>query len=361
MFTIFRYGCSHLGGQRPSLAACPRLLSVDTGHQALRPMDLGHAVGNFRHPRARIASYCRRGDQHKLQSEHDFLRCTAYHVSSRPRSRDLPLAPQVCHSQVLTTRPPLVPPQIFQRHLGVMTRLILGIALPGVGNGIERLEPLAPTPAAEGRMLRSALLRLRDGFAFVGITEAWSESVHAFHRHFMPSGSTVTDEELYGEGHYPSTTPPRNESRRLLVPAMMRYLETEYDILHSNEVAVDLRYDEKWFPEAWQREVLSKDADLVIFAHARLAFCRQFARFGPLSVRGVVHHVPLGSHAASPPAVCVKSLGPLVHGSPSEQKSWARHLLLEHWAGEVTMDIGYPPLNAVIESLAGEDVSRLEF
>ena len=281
MFTIFRYGCSHLGGQRPSLAACPRLLSVDTGHQALRPMDLGHAVGNFRHPRARIASYCRRGDQHKLQSEHDFLRCTAYHVSPRPRSRDHLLAPQVCHSQVLTTRPPLVPPQIFQRHLGVMTRLILGIALPGVGNGIERLEPLAPTPAAEGRMLRSALLRLRDGFAFVGITEAWSDSVHAFHRHFMPSGSTVIDDELYGEGHYPSTTPPRNGSRRLLVPATMRYLETEYDILHSNEVAVDLRYDEKWFPEAWQREVLSKDADLVIFAHARLAFCRQLRGLVP--------------------------------------------------------------------------------
>eukprot|EP00966_Prymnesium_polylepis_P167362 3869131-Prymnesium_polylepis.1 len=299
--TVFRYGCERLDTAHGS---CPRLLSTDVGHQPLETGELGHVVANFRHPRARIASFCRRGEGHSFRTHTEFTRCTSSHVR---------------HS-----------------HLGVMVRLILGIRLPGVGNGAERLAPLAPSLAAEGGLLRDALVRLRDGFAFVGLTEAWEESVRAFHQRFMPEGAAPRDNELWGEGHFP----PGVNISISDVPSGKVLLERHDDLLQSNKVEVELRYDRLWFADNEDRVALRSDPDLLIFAHARLAFCRWFA-----------------SHA-QPPAVCVKSLGALVEGTAQEQRAWARHLVLLHWGSNTSLDIGQPRLEAVIESLAGEDVSH---
>ena len=190
----------------------------------------------------------------------------------------------------------------------------------------------------------------------------------AFHALFMAGKSVNPHLELSGEGHWRSFLMFVNDTKETqhakgskdskdsgpggdpLLREHPVYLESEEAIWRSNEVDVDLRYDKHWFPDNWQREALATDPDLLVFAHARLAFCRQFGPSGPRELEHLRRTLP-------PPSVCIRSLGPLVDGTAEQQRAWAKHLLLTHWAGEA--NLVHPPLEAVLASLAGEDLTRI--
>ena len=208
--------------------------------------------------------------------------------------------------------------------------------LPGVGNGIE---PMTQPPLGEmAPVIRRALRVLRDGFAFVGLTEAWAESVFAFHARFMPDVAVAPEQELISEGHITVSAPAP--------PAASAFdtLEDAPSILNSNRVETEIAYDALWFPDADGRRVVEHDADLLVFAHARLAFCcaevRRQGAAGPASL----------------PTVCTVSLGAKVGGTVAEQRAWAAHLLSPAAWGGQSVDIIFPPREAVLASLAGENL-----
>ena len=157
---VRRYACDD-----SAAASCPRMWP-QTGHEPLAREQYGFVVGNFRHPRARMASFCRRHAHHELQSKEGMLRC---------------LADTLRH-----------------KHYGIVVRLLTGHRLPNVGNDNSPISQ--PSTAAQMAMLREALRVLRHGFAFVGLTEAWQASLQLFHERFLP-GVGVERTEIEGEGH----------------------------------------------------------------------------------------------------------------------------------------------------------------
>ena len=215
-------------------------------------------------------------------------------------------------------------------------RLQTNQPLPGLGNGNEPMT--RPPPSETAAHIRAALQVLRDGFAFVGLTEAWTESVSNFHAQFMPSVPIAPEQELLGEGHLPGSAPAPPTA-----PAFYT-LEDTSSILNSNRVETDLAYDALWFPHAEGRRVVEHDPDLLVFAHARLAFCcAEVRRLG-------------AAHPALLPTVCLVSLGSKVGVTAAEQRAWAAYLLSPAAWGNQSVDIRFPPREAVLESLAGEDL-----
>ena len=110
-----------------------------------------------------------------------------------------------------------------------------------------------------GTDVRSALRVLHDGFAFIGITEAWEESVAEFHGRFMPGAAAASDSELNGEGHTSGDGPPAPPHSR---SAGLDTLEDDYAIQNSNTVDVDMTCDHLWFPDVEERRVVERDPDL---------------------------------------------------------------------------------------------------
>jgi len=355
-------------------AKCPRMWNAEgemyLNHEPLKDSDLGHVIGNFRHPRARIASFCRHGGwtNQVLRNKTDMLECNDITISNR--------------------------------HLAVMTHIVLGNWLPGCGNGVEPMAKFANSTEQEGELLATALRRLHENFAFVGVTEAWDDSVRAFHALFMP-GLEVSALELEMQGFnneralvgpsnstsdgkegkdekskdHPAAqkdekTPKYDEKRGTAVNKEVttldakphqqfdghsegvEYLESAADQRNTNAVEVDLRYDQKWFPNPSQHEVLKKDPDLLLFAHARLIFCRMVHQLS-VSAEGPSS----GSSPPPLPEVCVRSLGALVEGTSDEQITWATHLVNERW--RATLDAGPYDSDAVIASLAGKDLTEI--
>ena len=342
---VRRYACDD-----SAAASCPRMWP-QTGHEPLTREQYGFVVGNFRHPRARMASFCRRHAHHELQSKEGMLRC---------------LADTLRH-----------------KHYGIVVRLLTGHRLPNVGNDNSPISQ--PSTAAQMAMLREALRVLRHGFAFVGLTEAWQASLQLFHERFLP-GVGVERTEIEGEGHVSPIVGTVGEGADGSSPAkgVPGLLESQYAIVRrrrldpsrrpashacaprapappprvcacgrvakpprrcsqsqSNTVYTDLLYDQHWFPAAAERSVVESDPDLVVFAYARLAFCCRVHESG-----------------AELPTPCFRSLGAKVVGSRSEQRAWASHLLHGAWAN-ATVFLDSPPIPAVLASLAGEDLSPI--
>ena len=80
---VGRYACGAEGNAATGLdGACP-LRWKTAGHEPLNPQYWGHAVGNFRHPRARMASFCRRHGDHSLRDRSAMLGCLAKTVTNR--------------------------------------------------------------------------------------------------------------------------------------------------------------------------------------------------------------------------------------------------------------------------------------
>ena len=103
---------------------------------------------------------------------------------------------------------------------------------------------------------------------------------------------------------------------------------------------------------AWCAQVIKKDPDLLLFAHARLIFCRMVHQLS-VSAEGPSS----GSSPPPLPEVCVRSLGALVEGTSDEQITWATHLVNERW--RATLDAGPYDSDAVIASLAGKDLTEI--
>jgi len=287
-------------------ASCPRLLAPKWGHPPILDSEVGHVVANFRHPRARIASYCRRSDKATYNDKQSMLECIHDHLTGN--------------------------------HLSVFVRLLLGQPLPMSGNNKGALEPLASSDKDVGAILLHALGRLEHGFAFVGLTEEFKDSVLAFHEKFLPDSPMPASEELNGEGH-------GNETAATKAHAQVTYLESAEDQKNSNRVEVDLRYDKLWFPYSKERIKAEEDPDLIIFALARLIYCKHRKQ----------RDRKIGRTIAS---ICVKSLGTLVDGTPEQQREAARHLIFRRW-GNLTAnkEFSFPPLAPMLASLAGEDLT----
>jgi len=79
---VSRYACDEEGAATGG-RLCPRWWKT-LGHEPLAPEFWGHAVGTFRHPRARMASYCRRdGVSHILLDRAGMRQCLDTTVRNR--------------------------------------------------------------------------------------------------------------------------------------------------------------------------------------------------------------------------------------------------------------------------------------
>ncbi|CAE7343617.1 Pol [Symbiodinium pilosum] len=147
--------------------ACPDL--CDAGHMRCQasphecvgsryPELEGHMVGLFRQPEQRTLS--------------------AYHDDARTW---MVLGTDCTHQN--NTKPPV---PIFARYFaGTVAYQLVGDGLPNWEAGGHFMLPgLVHIPERTPKMAEEAMRRLRDGFAFVGITEEWDLSICLFHSMF---------------------------------------------------------------------------------------------------------------------------------------------------------------------------------
>ena len=288
--TLCLYSCEMVGNFHNSSIGltCPRLSThFHTGHVPVPPiasvLQQG-VVALFRHPRSRMASFCR----------------SQQFQASAGRQNLLARIGILNESSCLVA--------MAMRHGAVQTRMVAGLSCggPKLCNTPIKLSAFNETLA-----VRVALARLSSAFAFIGLTEEWDASIQLFHARLMPMVPVHTTE-----------LQPRHTS----VPGSSNISQESSMIYHQERMFASFP------PNA--RVAIQNDPDALIFARARQLFCSHyrsavlFPRCNHLSAVGPSTHIDCILRQT--PSTCIAALGPLV-GVPApsakEQYEHARGLM----------------------------------
>ena len=245
-------------GSRLDESGCPRSLGF-SGHVPLAPSDIGHVIAMFRHPRSRIASFCRsratkENPTAHPEKTHEYHRCIAAMVEG---------------------------------HMGVMTRMISGHSCGGAVfcNSMKQLGIVKPS---DGMLIPAVRAVGGRVFLFVGVTEEWEPSIKLLHALIFPTTLPVLKEETLNI--HPSTST----------------LNVDISSVWALEAAQTLKAQELTFfnMSGSHRALLSRDPDLLVFARARRRFCFDFHQ-----------HVD-----SKLPSACTSGLGPMALGPTNDEQ-----------------------------------------